>query len=66
MEPFVEAWFPNGKDDPNIGLQRVDPQTVEYWEATSPKPIRIMQHLGSAVAKKRPDVGTSGTLQIKR
>ncbi|MER2536723.1 MAG: pyridoxamine 5'-phosphate oxidase family protein [Rhizobiaceae bacterium] len=27
----VEAWFPKGKDDPNLTLLRVDPDLGEYW-----------------------------------
>ena len=29
----VEAWFPGGKDDPNLALLRFDIDDVELWEA---------------------------------
>ena len=28
----VEAWFPNGKDDPNLTLLRFDIDSAELWE----------------------------------
>jgi general stress protein 26 len=63
--PFVEAWFPNGPSDPNVGLMRVQPHTVEYWESNSPRPVRMLQMLRSAITKQPPsDVGTSGTLTL--
>ncbi len=27
-----KAWFPQGKDDPNITLIRVEPREAEYWD----------------------------------
>lgn len=28
----IEAWFPGGKDDPNLALLRVDIESAELWE----------------------------------
>jgi general stress protein 26 len=28
----VEAWFPGGKDDPNLALLRFDLDSAELWE----------------------------------
>ena len=30
---FVEAWLPQGPDDPNVVLIKVDPHTAEYWDS---------------------------------
>ncbi len=30
---YVEAWFPGGKDDPNLALLRFDIDDAELWEA---------------------------------
>lgn len=29
---FVDAWFPEGKEDPDVGLLRVDAESAEYWD----------------------------------
>jgi general stress protein 26 len=32
-----EAWFPQGKDDPELALLRVDVETAEYWDSPAGK-----------------------------
>lgn len=32
--PILEAWFPKGKDDPNIVLIKVDPHRGEFWDSS--------------------------------
>lgn len=39
--PALKAWFPGGKDDPNIGLIKVVIEKAEYWDA----PNSVMVHL---------------------
>ena len=29
---WVEAWLPQGPDDPNVVLIKVDAHTAEYWD----------------------------------
>ena len=29
--PFVAAWFPGGKDDPDLRLLRLDPERAQIW-----------------------------------
>jgi general stress protein 26 len=31
--PIVEAWFPDGPQDPDLVLLRVDAESAEYWKA---------------------------------
>lgn len=44
----VKAWFPNGKDDPNLTLLKVEPDIGEYWTFPS-KPLS--QAIGYVKAK---------------
>ncbi len=32
-KPFLKAWFPNGKDDPELALLKVNVEKAEYWDA---------------------------------
>ena len=32
---IVEAWYPEGKSDPNITMLRMTPRTAEVWASTS-------------------------------
>ncbi len=47
--PMLKAWFPAGKDDPQIALLRVAPEQAEYWEATSSRMV-ILAGMVKAVA----------------
>ncbi len=43
----VEAWFPNGPEDPDVVLLRVDAASAEYWDT----PGRVATALSFAKAK---------------
>ena len=45
--PVYKAWFPDGLDDPNLALLRVEPTQAEYWDAPNGK---VVQALGFAKA----------------
>lgn len=47
--PVVKAYFPNGVDDPNIALLRVQPYSVYYWEAETGKMVQFLKMAVSAV-----------------
>jgi general stress protein 26 len=39
--PVLKAWFPQGKDDPDIALLRVDVTKAEYWDAPSSTLVKL-------------------------
>jgi general stress protein 26 len=39
--PILKAWFPNGVDDPDLALLRVDIVSAQYWDATSSKLVQL-------------------------
>lgn len=47
--PVVKAYFPNGADDPNIALLRIQPTSVYYWEAETGKMVQFLKMAVSAV-----------------
>jgi general stress protein 26 len=51
--PIYQAWFPKGKDDPQITVLRVDVSEADYWEASSSKLVRRAKY--SAVASAGGD-----------
>jgi general stress protein 26 len=44
-----KAWFPNGKDDPNITLIRVTVTDAEFWDTAGSKGIRYAFEVAKAV-----------------
>jgi len=52
--PWVNAWFPNGMDDPDLALLRVTVEKGEYWEAPG-NPVTRFAGLAVAVATGSKD-----------
>ena len=50
-----KAWFPGGKDDPNIALIRVNVEKAEYWDSPSGLVAQTFA-LGKALVTGRPPV----------
>lgn len=40
--PFVKAWFPDGLDDPNLTLLKVEVEAAEYWDAPGNKMVQLV------------------------
>lgn len=55
--PMVGAWFPNGKDDPNIGLIEVDVHQAEVWDAKNNRFTQLLKIALANVKNETPDVG---------
>lgn len=62
--PIVKAWFPGGKDDPNLALLKVSPLNVHYWDAETGKMIALMKIALAAVSGKKLSEGKEGDLHI--
>ena len=62
--PFVEAWFPGGKDDPSVALLRVDATSVEYWHVDKPGVVRTFETLRALATKTPPDVGDNRVVEL--
>jgi general stress protein 26 len=62
--PIVKAWFPDGVDDPNIALLKVQPNHCYYWDAETGKMIQVLKMAVSAIAGKRLADGKEGKLSL--
>jgi general stress protein 26 len=57
--PFHKAWFPEGPDDPNIALLKVDVDHAEYWDSPSSKVVQLIGFAKAlATGKRYADEGT--------
>jgi general stress protein 26 len=53
-----QAWFPGGKDDPNLVLLRVVGDAGEYWDNSGTSGVKYLVEAGKALLTgTRPDVG---------
>ena len=51
------AFFPKGKDDPDLILLRVDVERAEYWDSKSSKMVQLYEFMKGIVTKQVPDLG---------
>lgn len=50
----LRGWFPDGPEDPNIALLRVDVEQGEYWESSSNLLVRAYAYAKAVVTGQRP------------
>ncbi|ADB36820.1 pyridoxamine 5'-phosphate oxidase family protein [Spirosoma linguale] len=55
--PQAKAWFPKGKDDPELILLKVNTHMAEYWSASSSTMVRLVQQATAAVTGNPPKMG---------
>ena len=55
--PLYKAWFPQGEEDPQITIIRVDVDQAEYWDSPGNGLIRGIQILKAAVTHGAAPVG---------
>ena len=63
---MANAWFEDGKDDPNVSIIGVKPQNVRYWDTKHGKLVDMALMLYAAVtgADTGADGGNEGKLEI--
>jgi general stress protein 26 len=62
--PLYKAWFPNGENDPEITVIRVNVDQAEYWEAPANAVMRGYQLLKAAVTKGGSRVGENQAVAL--
>ena len=62
--PWVEAWFPEGKDDPSVALLKVEADSAEYWHVDKPGIVRAVESIRALITKTVPDVGDNRTVEL--
>jgi len=63
--PMMKAYFPNGKDDPDLALLRVDVYKAEYWDVKESKPVQLFKMARAMVRGERPtDLGEHRTVTM--
>jgi len=48
--PILKAWFPNGKDDPDMTLIKVVPHSSEFWDSSASKMVQLFK-ISKAIIK---------------
>jgi general stress protein 26 len=62
--PIVKAYFPEGKEDPDLALIKIKPEAAHYWDTVYGKMVTWLKMATSAVTGNRADVGVEGKLKV--
>jgi general stress protein 26 len=60
----VEAWFPEGKDDPTVALLLVHADTAEFWASHEPGIVTAFKIAKAVVTRSQPDVGENRSVEL--
>jgi general stress protein 26 len=62
--PILKAWFPDGLEDPNICLLKVDVEEAEYWESTSSTLVQLAGFVKAIATGQEADYGDYGKINM--
>ena len=55
--PQAKAWFPKGKDDPELILLKVHINMAEYWDSNDSMMVRLLQQATAVITGNPPKMG---------
>ena len=61
--PVVKAYFPDGLEDPELRLIRVDASSAEYWDSDN-KLVSLFKMAKAVASHDTPDLGDNKTVQL--
>ena len=64
-KPLLKAWFPNGKDDPELALLRVTVNDAEYWDGPSSKLVQLTLIAKNLVTGQQGVGGENAKLDVR-
>lgn len=60
----VEAWFPDGREDPNVRLLKVDASSAEYWDSPSGRLASLISFTKAKITGERYSGGENETVTM--
>jgi len=62
--PLSKAWFPDGKNDPDLVILKVTTEEAAYWDSPSSKMVVFFSLVKAAVTGEPGDPGEHGKLNL--
>jgi general stress protein 26 len=62
--PLYKAWFPNGLDDPELALLKVEIDQAEYWDNPAGAMTTLIAYVKSLATGHPPEVGENKTVKL--
>lgn len=62
--PVVEAWFPGGPDDPDVGVLKFTADSAQYWDSPGGKIATAFSFVKAKLTGEQYDGGDSGKVDL--
>ena len=62
--PWFRTWFPQGLDEPNLALLKVDVEKAEYWDPPSSTMVQLYGVVKATLTGKAPQAGEHAKLIV--
>ena len=62
--PFVDAWFPDGPDDPSVTLLKFSADSAEYWDTPGGKVATAISFVKAKVTGESYSGGDSAKVEL--
>jgi general stress protein 26 len=62
--PLLKAWFPEGPEDPDVVLLKVQAEQAEYWDAPSSRMVQLAGLIKALVKGEEAKVGQNEQLDL--
>ena len=62
--PWFRTWFPQGLDEPNLTLLKVDVEKAEYWDAPSSAMVQLYGAVKATLTGQAPQAGEHAKLVV--
>jgi general stress protein 26 len=62
--PLLKAWFPDGKDDPDVALLKITVQEAEYWDSPNSKIVQLYSYVKASLTGTPPQLGDNVKVEI--
>lgn len=62
--PWAEAYFDGGREDPAVALLEVGVTSVHYWDLDKPAVVQAFEVVKGLLTRSAPDVGDDGVVRL--
>ncbi len=63
--PLYKTWFPEGLDDPDLTLLKINVETAEYWDSPNGAVVHLLGIVKSLATGQRSDPGEHEKVNLK-
>ena len=64
--PELKAWFPDGLEDPDIALLRVEVERAEYWDSPSSAVAHVLSFIKATATGQPANPGDNERIELRK